>query len=306
MYRRFGFLKMVRVIGKPKILGFGRLRLLAVLLPVVVVGAFEFLRHQWLSHVLPGWLAEGWAGNVLGALVVGGTVFGFVYVFGGLVQRSARETAAAREEAAVLSERQRLAREMHDGVAQTLFYLGANLREVRALLEAGEDEEALDGVRTAESHLKDAHEKVRAAIADSRHNGTGDFGESLRRAADEASGRLGMRVLCEVEGNLSVSASSQRQVLAIVQEALTNAQRHGHASEALVRVEAGDGGVSVEVSDDGGGFDPRTRSYEGSYGLEIMAERARMLDGELQLASSPGRGTRVTVRLPEPGPEPGA
>lgn len=289
------------MIGKPEIPGFGRLRLLAVLLPAGAVGAFEFLRHQWLTHALPGWLAEGWAGNVLGALVVAGAVYGFVRVFGEIIQRSARETARVREEAAVLSERQRLAREMHDGVAQTLFYLGANLREVRTLLEAGEEGEALDGVRTAELHLEEAHERVRAAIADSRQSGARDLGESLRRAAEEVSGRLGMRVVCEVEGCPSVPASSQKQVLAIVHEALTNAHRHGRAREALVRVDAGDGSVRVEVTDDGGGFDPRTHRGEGSYGLEIMAERARMLDGELRLASSPGRGTKLTVRLPEAG-----
>lgn len=299
MRRRPGLLKIVRVIGKPNPPDLARLRLLAVLLPAGAMGAFEFLRHQWLSHALPGPLAEGWAGNLLGALVVAGVVYGFVRVFGGLVQRSACETARAREEAAVLSERQRLTREMHDGVAQTLFYLGANLREVRALLESGEEREALDGVRTAELHLKETHERVRAAIADSRQNGAQDFGESLRRAAGEVSDRLGMRVVCEVERCPSVPASSQRQVLAIVHEALTNAHRHGRAREALVRVGADEGSVRVEVSDDGGGFDPRSHPGEGSYGLEIMAERARMLDGELRLASSPGRGTKVTVRLPE-------
>ena len=212
------------------------MRLLAVLLPAGAMGAFEFLRHQWISHAMPGWLTEGWAGNILGALVVAGMVYGFVRVFGGMVQRSARETARAREEAAVLSERQRLAREMHDGAAQTLFYLGANLREVRALLESDEQREALEGVRTAELHLEEAHERVRSAIADSRRDGTRDFGESLRRAADEASGRLGMRVSCEVEVCPPVPGSSQRQILAIVHEALSNAHRHGRAGGALVRV----------------------------------------------------------------------
>lgn len=292
---------MVRMTGRPEASDLDRLRLLAVLLPAGAAGAFEFLRHQWLAHVLPGPLAEGWVGNSLGALIVAGVVYGFVRVFGGLVQSAARETTRARERAAVLSERGRLAREMHDGVAQTLFYLGANLREVRALLEAGHEEDALDGVRTAEGHLDEAHARVRAAIADSRRGGTQDFGESLRRAADEASGRLGMRVVCEVEGRPAIPASSQRQVLAIVHEALTNAHRHGRAREALVRAGAGEGGLAIEVSDDGGGFDQRTRPADGSYGLEIMSERARMLDGELSLTSSPGRGTRVTVRLPGPG-----
>ncbi len=125
------------VIGIPQARGLDRLRLLTVLLPAGAVGVSEFLRHQWLAHNFSGSLAEGWVGNVLGAVVVAGVVYGFVSVLGGLIQNSARETARAREQAAVLSERQRLAREMHDGVAQTLFYLGANLREVRALPGSG-------------------------------------------------------------------------------------------------------------------------------------------------------------------------
>lgn len=68
-----------------------------------------------------------------------------------------------------------------------------------------------------------------------------------------------------------------------------------------MRIGAGDGGVAIEVSDDGGGFDSQTRPGEGSYGLEIMSKRARMLDGELRLTSSPGRGTKVAVRLPGSG-----
>jgi hypothetical protein len=91
------------VIGIPKASGLDCLRLLAVLLPAGAVGVLEFLRHQWLAHVLPGPLAEGWVGNVLGAVVVTGVVYGFVSVLGGLIRNSARETARAQEQAAVLS-----------------------------------------------------------------------------------------------------------------------------------------------------------------------------------------------------------
>ena len=289
-----------------------------MLLPTLAIGAFEFFRHEWLAHALPGWLAEGWPGSLLGALVVAGVVYGFVRVFSGLVRRSALETVKAREQAAVAIERQRIAREMHDGVAQTLFYLGANLREVGALVASGEDEEALDELRTAERHLKEAHERVRAAIADSlRVEGTEDFGEAVRtihrphRRQARTAGRLRDR------GRPLRAAPCQRQILAIIDEALTNAHRHGEASGAVVRIGATgktgggtgranggpngepNGGLAVEVSDDGRGFDPGAKPNGESYGLTIMAERARMVNGDLRLASTPGQGSRVTLRIPE-------
>ena len=291
--------------GKLDAAGFGRIRRLAVALPALAIGLFESLRHGWLAHALPGWLAEGWPGNALGALVVGGVVYGFVRVFAGLVRRSALETVRAREEAAAVFERQRIAREMHDNVAQTLFYLGANLREVGALVEAGERDEALAELRAAEGYLKEAHGRVRAVIADSsdrRDDGPEDLRESVQSVASRLAMRLGMRVECRVTGRPRPPLHSREHVLAIIHEALTNARRHGRAGEAVVRVGAADeepgGGFSIEVSDDGSGFDPAGMTGEGSYGLAIMAERARLIGGQFALASAPGRGTRVTVRVP--------
>jgi signal transduction histidine kinase len=295
---------MVSMDGKDEAMVVGRLGWLAVGLPTLAIGLFEFLRHQWLSHALPGWLAEGWAGNALGALVVGCVVFGFVRLFAGLLRRSAIEAMGAREEAAVALERQRVAREMHDNVAQTLFYLGANLREVGTLVESGEKDDAMAELGTVEAHLKEAHAQVRAVIsdADRRDGGPEDLRESVRRTAAGISERLDMRVECRTEGRPSLPPPATDHVLAIVHEALTNAHRHGNASAAVVSVGPVEGGLSVEISDDGKGFEPADAPDEGSYGLAIMAERARMIGGELDLASVPGRGSRVTVRVPGDGP----
>ena len=109
---------------------FRRVRWLAVLLPTFSIGLFEFLRHQLLEPVLPEWLSDGWLGNVAGVFVVAAIVYVFVRFFGDVLQESAVEVAQAREEAAVAVERQRIAREMHDSIAQTLFYLTVKLREV--------------------------------------------------------------------------------------------------------------------------------------------------------------------------------
>lgn len=283
----------------------GNLRWIAVLLPTLCVGLFEFLRHQLLTAVLPEWLGHGWAGNVMSALVVAATVYFFVRVFAGMVGAAVMDAAQAREEAAVLTERQRIGREMHDGVAQALFYLRAKMSEVGDLIAAGERERTLAELRAAEEELEETHRLVRAAISDlKQHPEVQRFDEALRRATSGLAGRMALRLTCEAEAACAaLSAPAQRHLLAIVQEALTNAHRHGNARSASVKVGTVKVGTAeetliVEVSDDGSGFDLDAVPRDGRYGLVIMEERARIIGGRLLLDSAPGLGTRVTVSLP--------
>jgi signal transduction histidine kinase len=279
--------------------GFRRVRWLAVLLPALSVGLFEFLRHQWLASVLPGWLGAGWSGNVVGALVVAALVYVFVRFFTGILRKSALEVTRAREEAAVVVERQRIAREMHDSTAQTLFYLAVKLREADDLMAAGKSKEARSELRTAREETKAAYHQVRTVVAGFRQQAElEDFGEAVRRTATELAERLGMQVTCEVAGRATLPVSSRQHALAIIQEALINAHRHGRTRRATVRLKTNGKDTALEVSDDGTGFDPGAVPREGRYGLIIMEERAQMAGGQLGLDSTPGRGTRITVRLP--------
>src|SRR3954462_1036942 len=91
-----------------KRLGFEHILRLAVLLPALYVGLFEFLRHQWLEPILPGWLSIGWLGNMMAGLVVAALVYIFVRFFTNKLQESASELSRACEEAAVVVERQRI------------------------------------------------------------------------------------------------------------------------------------------------------------------------------------------------------
>ncbi len=279
---------------------FNRVQWLAVLLPTLAIGSFEFLRHQLLAPVLPDWLGFGWFGNVIGTMVVAAVVFGFVRFFASSLSEISAEAARAREEAAVALERQRIAREMHDGVAQALFYLNAKLREVEDLVAAGEGEQARKELRTVEGDVLDAHCQVRPVISDLKeHAGAEDLGSAVRRTVAELADRLDVRVSCEFDGRDPVPVSSHQHLLAIIHEALANAHRHGRARSAAVRLKTNGGGLDIEVSDDGSGFDPEEVSDRGHFGLAIMEERAQMAGGELCLDSAPGLGTRVTVRLLE-------
>ncbi len=278
---------------------FGRIRWLAVLLPTLSVGLFEFLRHEWLASVLPGWLGTGWQGNVVGTLVVATVVYVFVSFFTNALQEAALEATRAREEAAVAVERRRIARETHDGIAQALFYLTVKLREAEDLVAAGEGEEARGELRAAREETKAAHHRVRAVVADLRKQAElEDFDEAVRRTTTELAEQLGVRVTCEIVGRAALPVSSRQHVLAIIQEALVNAHRHGRARRAAVRLETVGKDTTVEVRDEGMGFEPEVVDRVGRYGLTIMEERARMASGRLDLDSGTGRGTRVTVRLP--------
>jgi signal transduction histidine kinase len=260
---------------------------------------FEFLRHQWLAFALPEWLGYGWAGNVLGAFVVAAVVYVFVDFFTDALQKSTSEVARAREEAAVAVERQRIARETHDDIAQALFYLNVKLSETEDLIAAGEDEEARGELRAARDETKAVHRRVRAVVADLREQAElEDFEAAVRRTTMELAEQIGMRVTCEIVGRAVLPVSARQHVLAIIHEALVNAYRHGGAPRAAVRLKTVGEDTTVEVADEGTGFDPEVVNRTGRYGLTIMEERAQMAGGWLYLDSSDGHGTRVTVRLP--------
>jgi signal transduction histidine kinase len=269
-----------------------RIQWLAVVLPALCVGLFEFIRHQWLESVLPTAL-----GNLTDALIVAWIVYIFVQIFIKLIRRSVMEATQAREESAAIAERQRIAREMHDSIAQSLFYVGAELHEVENLVASGQSEEARSKVRTVRKQIRATHHKIRAVIADLRQQDELDFGEEVRRTTTELAERLGMKVTSKITGSVALPVSSRQHVLAIIQEALVNTHRHSRTQEAEVRLATIGEDTMIEVSDEGVGFDLATVPREERYGLTIMEERAQMADGQLRVDSLPGGGTRIAVYL---------
>lgn len=263
-----------------------RLQWIAIAVPAVLVGAFEFVRHGWLDRVLPGF----W-GNVAAALLAAAAVAGFVRYFVGVVARTEQELGRARAEAAVLAERQRIGREMHDGVAQALFHLRVRLAEIEEQAASGALAEVRRGVARLQEQVSAACEEVRDVIADlKRQAGSQDPAEALRREATKVAGELGLDLALDL-GELPLAGGEELQhLLAIVSEAMANARRHGGATGVTVTA----GRRSLVIADNGRGFDPRRPAGDG-YGLAIMAERASMLGGRLDVESEPGQGARVRV-----------
>jgi signal transduction histidine kinase len=192
---------------------------------------------------------------------------------------------------AVLEERGRLARDLHDGLAQELAFIATQARDlargdgsVSPMLAhvAAAAERALDESRSAIAALTlPLDEPVDAAVS---------------RAAEDVAGRVGVQVQFELTDAAGARADVREALVRIVREAVTNAARHGRAS--LVRVELQDDGdlLRLRVLDDGVGFDPRTA--DGGFGLRSMRERAGGVGGRARISSTPGHGTAVDVEVP--------
>jgi signal transduction histidine kinase/ligand-binding sensor domain-containing protein len=208
-----------------------------------------------------------------------------------------------REFVAVLEERGRIARELHDSLAQGFTSISIHLEAVNAKMGAPHD--------AAREHLNQARLLVRSSLAEARRtvrNLRSEFLEAgdLAAALSQVAGQLtaGTNVSAEVTvtgASRQLPARIESNLLRVGQEALTNAVRHAGARIVRARLEYGDGRVTLRIEDDGQGFDVHTTgaaSNGGGFGLRGMRERLTQIGGSLSVESLPGRGTQITATVP--------
>ena len=213
------------------------------------------------------------------------------------LERARTELAAAERARGVADERERLAREIHDTLAQGFTSI-VMLAQAAAPLLARDPEKAARQLALIEDVARENLSEARAVVAASAPAGLdgATLPDALRRLTDRFRQETGI----EVEADLAPVARLDRDrevvVLRAVQEALSNVRRHAGARRVDVRLVEDCDGAVVEVGDDGAGFAPERR--DAGYGLAGMRARVREVGGELDVASTPGGGTRLTVRLP--------
>jgi signal transduction histidine kinase len=202
-----------------------------------------------------------------------------------------RVAQRALEHAAVVNERRRLAREIHDGVAQDLAFI---VQQASALAARDGDSPAMRDIVTA---ARRALDDSRGAIAALVRPTDEPFAEALTRVAGEAAARWDASVETRAVEGIELAAQTREAVLRIVGEAVTNAARHAHAKH--IRLELSERpDLQVRVADDGVGFDPARQDLTGRHGLVGMRERAEEVGGLLRVSSRPGHGTEIVVVLP--------
>lgn len=210
------------------------------------------------------------------------------------------------ETLAIFTERERLAREMHDGLAQVLGYVNTKAQAVKELLKEGQVTGAVRHMEQLEVAAQETYDDVREAILALSSNGRRQpLVESLREYVDRFSDFSGLPAELVVDGPpQAVNPAVEVQLLRIVQEALANARKHAAASSARVTLSFGPTATRVEVVDDGRGFDPG-RLERGPWphlGLQSMRERAAAIGAGFTLDTVRGRGTRVILDLPGAAP----
>jgi signal transduction histidine kinase len=195
----------------------------------------------------------------------------------------------AYAESRVLEERRRIARDIHDGLAQELAFIAAKTRE--QLARGATHAQLLQVASSAQRGLDES----RRAIATLSTRSDEPFEQALTQAVEEVAQRTGMRVEIDAEPAPEIGREEQEQLLRIVREAVTNAGRHANAS--VVRVQFTNGGpLRLLVQDDGIGFDPDDAGGNG-FGLAGMRERAAAIGGRFDVDSS-STGTRIEVNVP--------
>jgi len=201
-------------------------------------------------------------------------------------------------ELGAVKERNRLAREIHDTLAQGLTGITLRLETADALLESGQNDRARAALQQAlaltQSSLDEARRSVldlRAAPLEGR-----SLGEALCALAQQAGGHLDVR--CTVAGGSSpLPARVEAGLYRIAQEALNNIRLHAHARTASLDLLITPDSAELTVQDDGRGFDPSRVGGE-RFGLVGLNERARLMGGSLEIQTGPGEGARLTVKVP--------
>ncbi len=189
---------------------------------------------------------------------------------------------------AAADERRRIARDLHDGLAQELAYIAARARAIARVVD---DDDAQSLTRSADRALDEARRAITVLSSDDHE----PLAVSMARTAEDLAQRYGLTIRVELPDTLEVVPDRAEQLLRIAREAITNAARHADPSSITVRVWHDDL-VHLVVEDDGRGFDP-SASARG-FGLVSMRERAEAMGGSLELHSEVGRGTHVEVRVP--------
>jgi signal transduction histidine kinase len=247
-------------------------------------------------------------GDVIGVLQVVDKPGGFMKDDARIVSLFANQAAINIEHArlnqqagqlAVLEERQRLARELHDSVVQSLYSMTLYADAAALAFVAGKQDVTVNHLQELRNTARGAMHDMRLLIFELHPPALEQEGLvtalQIRLAAVEA--RAGLQTELTVEGERRLPIVIEQELYRIAQEALNNVMKHARAQQVTIRLQFTDKTVCLQVRDDGIGFDPLIARNAGGVGLRSFEERAAKVGGQVTLESSPGKGTLVTVSI---------
>jgi len=215
------------------------------------------------------------------------------------VEAKSKELAALDREMAVFEERNLLAQELHDSIAQSLAFLNIQVQLLRNDLQQEQTDTALQGLEQIREGVQECYDDVRELLVHFRTRvGNADLETAVRSALEKFEGQTGISTVFSHRGSVpDLPPEHVLQAMHIVQESLSNVRKHARASHVDVELVC-DGECALYINDNGIGFDSAHDAGDTHVGLSIMRERAHRIGAELVLESEPGQGTRVRLVLP--------
>jgi signal transduction histidine kinase len=253
-------------------------------------------------------------------LVMGILYSGLCFLFGGYAHQVLKAEAAheqneqmitrleaahrqlqgyARQKAglAVEHQRNRLARDLHDSVTQTIFSMNLAAQSARLLVDQ-ESPRAAEQLLRIEELAASALQEIQSLVSKlgPRSLDEESLPDALRRLAAEQQRQAGLHISMEIQGEADLPDAVAASLYCIAQEALINVSKHSGVCEAIVRLSLREHGSYLQIEDPGNGFDPESaRDRRGHLGLAVMTERAREVGWHLAIRSQPGQGTCIRV-----------
>lgn len=203
------------------------------------------------------------------------------------------------QQLAVMKERNRLARDLHDSVTQALYGVTLYSEAASRQLLSGDTELVADHLCEIRNTAQESLREMRLLIFELRLPMLKSEGlaAALQARLEAVEARVGLETDFRTEGEGHLSPDVEEGLYRIAQEALNNALRHAHARSVSVSLHLNNQTVALEVADDGIGFDPPAAQEQGGFGLRGMEERAARLGGTLRVESRPGEGSKITVEV---------
>jgi signal transduction histidine kinase len=282
-----------------------------VLVPPITVAVGHVVVTS--AHVLPGHMEGSLPETLLVTALVTCLALVLAYLFVETLFRALRSLEAealAREQDlltmnAVMQERERLSRELHDGVAQLVAHLLVRLDTIKDLVAADRSREAVGEIERLREVADEIYNEIGESIAGLRTNiAERGLNGALRDYVDQFEERYGIPTRLHTDAAAdAVPPLAALQLFRLIQEALTNVRKHAAAREVTVTLASDETGrLTAIIADNGRGFIP---GHQGNgkarrLGLTSMRERAAALGGTFYVESQPGAGTRVTVTVPMP------
>lgn len=207
---------------------------------------------------------------------------------------------SAAQEQAVLEERQRLARDLHDSVIQALYSVTLHAQGARGLLVSGNLPQAADALRGLQETAQEALDEMRLLIFELRPPILEQVGlvAALQARLNSVEGRASLHTRLLADRVTKLPEAVEQALYRIAQEALNNVLKHAQAQHVTVRLECAESAVLLEIKDDGIGFEPSRMDTSGGVGLRGIAERVAQLAGTFTLLSAVGSGTYLHVEVP--------